>query len=121
MPASDYSRIDAHQHDYLDYIVAGLYAGSHVRDHASLLASDVPRNPYSTSLTSSAATALVERTRRRVLEFFHAPADEYTAVFTMNASGALKHVGECYPFGPGGRFLLTFDNHNSVNGIREFA
>ena len=22
---------------------------------------------------------------------------------------------------PGDRFLLTFDNHNSVNGIREFA
>jgi molybdenum cofactor sulfurtransferase len=25
------------------------------------------------------------------------------------------------PFHPGDRFLLTFDNHNSVNGIREFA
>ena len=25
------------------------------------------------------------------------------------------------PFAPGSRFLLTFDNHNSVNGIREFA
>jgi selenocysteine lyase/cysteine desulfurase len=30
-------------------------------------------------------------------------------------------VGEAYPFGPGDRFLATFDNHNSVNGIREFA
>jgi selenocysteine lyase/cysteine desulfurase len=30
-------------------------------------------------------------------------------------------VGESYPFSPGGRCLLTFDNHNSVNGIREFA
>jgi len=40
---------------------------------------------------------------------------------TDNASGALKLVGESYPFGPGGLFLLTFDNHNSVNGIREFA
>jgi selenocysteine lyase/cysteine desulfurase len=29
-------------------------------------------------------------------------------------------VGESYPF-PKGRYLLTFDNHNSVNGIREFA
>src|SRR5512140_3793599 len=42
------------------------------------------------------------------------------AVFTPNASGALKLVGESYPF-PKGRYLLTFDNHNSVNGIREFA
>ena len=42
-------------------------------------------------------------------------------IFTQNASGALKLVGESYPFGPGDRYLLTFDNHNSVNGIREFA
>jgi selenocysteine lyase/cysteine desulfurase len=30
-------------------------------------------------------------------------------------------VGESYPFGEGDQYLLTFDNHNSVNGIREFA
>ena len=36
-----------------------------------------------------------------------------------NASGALKLVGESYPFGAGDQYLLTFDNHNSVNGIRE--
>ena len=33
---------------------------------------------------------------------------------------ALKLVGEAYPFEPGDQLLLTFDNHNSVNGIREF-
>jgi selenocysteine lyase/cysteine desulfurase len=55
-----------------------------------------------------------------VLAFFNG-ADEYTAVFTLNASGALKLVGESYPFAAGGRLLLTVDNHNSVNGIREFA
>ncbi len=42
-------------------------------------------------------------------------------IFTTNASGALKLVGESYPFEAGDRYLLTFDNHNSVNGIREFA
>ena len=42
-------------------------------------------------------------------------------IFTPNASGALKLLGESYPFVPGGNYLLTFDNHNSVNGIREFA
>ena len=30
-------------------------------------------------------------------------------------------VGEAYPFGPGSRLVLTADNHNAVNGIREFA
>jgi molybdenum cofactor sulfurtransferase len=44
-----------------------------------------------------------------------------TSIFTPNASGALKLVGESYPFSPHGHYLLTFDNHNSVNGIREFA
>src|SRR5262249_37787904 len=54
------------------------------------------------------------------LDYFHA-GDEYTAIFTLNATGALKLVGEAYPFDAGGRLLLTIDNHNSVNGIREFA
>ena len=30
-------------------------------------------------------------------------------------------MGESYPFAPGGHCLLTVDNHNSANGIREFA
>jgi selenocysteine lyase/cysteine desulfurase len=55
------------------------------------------------------------------LAYFNAAPEEYTAVFTLNATAALKLVGESYPFGPGGRAVLTFDNHNSVNGIREFA
>jgi selenocysteine lyase/cysteine desulfurase len=61
-----------------------------------------------------------KRTRRFVLRYFNA-ADDYVLVFTQNASGALKLVGESFPFAPGGRYLATFDNHNSVNGIREFA
>ena len=43
------------------------------------------------------------------------------SIFTPNATGALKLVGESYPFAPGDTYLLTYDNHNSVNGIREFA
>jgi molybdenum cofactor sulfurtransferase len=54
------------------------------------------------------------------MNYFNAD-DDYVAIFTLNASGALKLVGESFPFSPGGRFLATFDNHNSVNGIREFA
>ncbi|MEO8397034.1 MAG: aminotransferase class V-fold PLP-dependent enzyme, partial [Chloroflexota bacterium] len=52
---------------------------------------------------------------------FNANPDDYLVVFTANASGALKLLGESYPFAPDGKYLLTFDNHNSVNGIREFA
>ncbi len=64
---------------------------------------------------------MLERARARVLEFFRASPEEYVAIFTPNATGALRLVGEAYPFRAGDRFLLTFDNHNSVNGIREFA
>jgi selenocysteine lyase/cysteine desulfurase len=66
-------------------------------------------------------TRHLESTRRSVLSYFNASADEYILFFTPNASGGLKLVGESFPFTPEGRLLLTFDNHNSVNGIREFA
>jgi selenocysteine lyase/cysteine desulfurase len=68
-----------------------------------------------------AATELVDEARSAVLAFFNAPEDEYDVVFTANATGALKLVGESYPFETGGTYLLSYDNHNSVNGIREFA
>ena len=53
-----------------------------------------------------------------MLRHFGADPDEYAVVFTPNATGAVRLVGEAYPFD---RCLLTFDNHNSVNGLREFA
>jgi molybdenum cofactor sulfurtransferase len=118
--ALDYARLDSAGDAYLDYTGAGLYAASQIRQHGELLTSSLLGNPHSASPASLSATHLVERTRRAVLDWFNA-GDEYTAVFTLNATGALKHVGESYAFSSGGRLLLTVDNHNSVNGIREFA
>ncbi len=66
-------------------------------------------------------TELVEETRAAILRYFRADPAEYTVIFTPNASGALKLVGESYPFTADSHYLLTFDNHNSVLGIREFA
>ncbi len=117
---SQYARLDLGGHIYLDYTGGGLYADSQLRNHNKLLAERVYGNPHSSNPTSQAATELVEHAREYVLKFFNADPDEYLAIFTPNASGALKLVGESYPF-PNGRYLLTFDNHNSVNGIREFA
>jgi molybdenum cofactor sulfurtransferase len=118
---SDYGRLDAQGHVYLDYAGGGLHADSQIRHHADLLGDHILGNPHSGNLSSTTTTHLVEQARRSVLAYFNASPAEYTAVFTLNASAALKLVGESYPFAPGGRFLLTFDNHNSVNGIREFA
>ena len=117
---SDYHRLDERGHVYLDYTGGGLLAASQVRQHLALLLTEVYGNPHSSNPTSTAATRLVESARRAVLAHFNAAEEEYAVIFTANASGALKLVGESYPFA-GGRYLLTFDNHNSVNGIREFA
>jgi molybdenum cofactor sulfurtransferase len=118
---AEYSRLDAGEHVYLDYTGGGLYAQTQLEQHQEMLRSHVFGNPHSSNPTSLAATKLVDAARAYVLKFFHASPDEYDVIFTQNASGALKLVGESYPFNPGSQYLLTFDNHNSVNGIREFA
>lgn len=119
--AEDYSRLDRDKHIYLDYTGAGLYAESQVRKHQAILLETTFGNPHSTNPTSLAATQAVESARSSILRAFNADPNEYDVVFTANASGALKIVGESYPFGEKSTYLLTFDNHNSVNGIREFA
>ncbi len=119
--ATDYARLDRAGHVYLDYTGGGLYAESQVCAHTDLLLSHVLGNPHSTNPSSLATTRLVEQARNAALEFFNASPEEYVVIFTLNASGALKLVGESYPFGAGDQYVLTFDNHNSVNGIREFA
>ena len=106
---------------YLDYTGGGLYAQSQLAAHHDLLRQNVFGNPHSYNPTSLHATTLVESARDFVLQFFNASADEYVCVFTQNASGALKIIGESYPFGEGCQYALIFDNHNSVNGIREYA
>jgi selenocysteine lyase/cysteine desulfurase len=117
----EYGRLDAAGQVYLDYTGGSLHAQSQLDAHCRLLHDTVLGNPHSNNPTSLASTALIEQTRVRVCEFFNASPDEYLCVFTPNASGALRLIGESYRFEPGSTFALTFDNHNSVNGIREFA
>ena len=116
----EFSRLNKARHVYLDYTGGGLYGDTQIDRHMNLLRHQVFGNPHSTNPTSFKTTELIEKTRRQVLEFFNASPEEYGVIFTSNASTALKLVGESYPFEPGDRLLLTFDNHNSVNGIREF-
>jgi molybdenum cofactor sulfurtransferase len=118
---TEYARLDREGHVYLDYTGGSLYAECQLRDHMALLCDGVFGNPHSKNLTSLAMTQLVEQARDYVLHYFNASPDEYMVIFTPNSTGALKLIGEAYPFGPGDTYLLTFDNHNSVNGIREFA
>ncbi len=115
-----YSNLDIQQQVYLDYTGGSLYSTNQLQTHLQFLQNNVFGNPHSTNPTSQLATKYVEETRDYVLKYFNA-SDDYCCVFTQNASAALKIVGECYPFNNNSAFVLTFDNHNSVNGIRVFA
>ncbi len=119
--ASEYAYVDTGGHVYLDYTGAGLPAQAQLAAHVARVSGGCFGNPHSENPTSAASTELVERARRSVLAHFNAPPEEYAVIFTPNASGACRLVGEAYPFGPRTRFVLTHDNHNSVTGIREFA
>lgn len=118
---SEYGYLDAQDHVYLDYTGAGLAARAQHRAHDARLASSVFGNPHSVNPTSAAATQAVEQARARILAHLNASPDEYAVIFTANATGAARIVGEAYPFSRNSRLVLTVDNHNSLNGLREFA
>src|SRR5215468_4937602 len=119
--ATEYSYLDAGGHVYLDYAGAALPSQAQLRAHAERIAGQCFGNPHSENPASAASTELIERTRLAILAHFNASPEEYAAIFTANATGACRLVGEAYPFGPATPLVLTYDNHNSVNGIREFA
>jgi len=119
--AREFARLDASGEAYLDYTGAALYGESLVRAHLEQLAGSILGNPHSQSVASLRSTEIIEDARRRTLEFFAADPGEYEVIFTANASGAFRLVGESFPFRTGSRFVLSPDNHNSVNGIRELA
>jgi molybdenum cofactor sulfurtransferase len=118
--SQEYAQLDEQQQVYLDFTGGSLFSSKQLEEHVKFLQDNILGNPHSNNPTSQKATKYVEETRRHVLQYFNAE-DDYCCVFTQNASGALKIVGECYPFDTASAFVLTFDNHNSVNGIRVFA
>jgi molybdenum cofactor sulfurtransferase len=115
----EYGNLDLQGQIYLDHTGGNLYPKSILEKHHSLLSNVILGNPHSTNPTSVISTGYIEEARSKVLEFFN--ASDYTCVFTQNASAALKIVGESYPFDTGSTLVLLSDNHNSVNGIREYC
>ncbi len=98
--ATEYSYLDAGGHTYLDYTGAGLAADAQLRAQAERLRGGCFGNPHSVNPTSSASTRLIEEAREAVLGYFNADADEYAVIFTPNATGACRLVGESYQFRP---------------------
>jgi selenocysteine lyase/cysteine desulfurase len=119
--AREFARLDAHGHAYLDYAATALYGASQLRAHHALLADGVFGNPHSESAPSRTSTAAIDRARRQVLAWFDVDEATHDVCFTANASAAIKLVAESYPFGPRAALVLAADNHNSINGVREYA
>ena len=106
---------------YLDYTGAALYPASLVRSDAERLMASVLGNPHSEHGPSRTSSGDLAEARTALLDFVGADPGEYAVILTANTTGACRLVGESFPFGPGGALLVSADNHNSVNGIREFA
>jgi len=119
--AREFARLDAHGLAYLDYAATALYGTSQLASHHAALAHGVFGNPHSESAPSRRSTAVIERARRQVLAWFDVDESSHDVCFTANASAAIKLVAESYPFGPRTALVLSADNHNSINGVREYA
>jgi len=106
---------------YLDYTGSAVPAARQIRAHNDLLAKSVFANPHADNGPSRRSTAALDAVRSLLLAHLDADEAEYAVCFTANATGAVKLVAESYPFAPNGVYALTADNHNSVNGVREYA
>ena len=106
---------------YLDFAGAALAPESLIRWDAERLTTEVLGNPHAEHAPSRRSTEQGETARRAILSFLNADPREYVVVLTANASSACRIVGESYRWGPGRPFVLAADDHNSVNGIAEFA
>ncbi|RUL78843.1 aminotransferase class V-fold PLP-dependent enzyme [Dyella choica] len=119
--ASEFARLDTAGIAYLDYAASALYGASQVRAQGERLAHGIFGNPHSEHLASRNSAAVQAAARAATLAFFDADPDIYDVCFTANATAAIKLVAESYRFSLQRGLILSADNHNSVNGIREFA
>ncbi|HLD20987.1 MAG TPA: aminotransferase class V-fold PLP-dependent enzyme [Patescibacteria group bacterium] len=104
---------------YADWTGAALPPAHLVHAHADFLTRDLLGNPHSHHSSSARAMEQVNEARETVLAYFNADPDEYVVVWTQNASAAILLL-QHYMW-QGGELLLTADNHNTMNGIREIA
>lgn len=118
---TEFARLDRNDLAYLDYTGSALYAERQIQAYSDLLRKGVFGNPHSESAASKASTALIEEARYMLLDFLGGSSDDYMVCFTANTSAAIKLVAESFPFDEDGCLILSADNHNSMNGVREYA
>ncbi|MEO8576147.1 MAG: aminotransferase class V-fold PLP-dependent enzyme [Gemmatimonadales bacterium] len=118
---TEYSRLDAQDQAYLDFTGSALYAERQITANCERMRRSVFGNPHSENGPSRMSTRLIERAKSKLLAFLDASPDEYVVCFTANTSAAIKLVAEGFQFGERAPLVMSADNHNSVNGIREYA
>jgi selenocysteine lyase/cysteine desulfurase len=118
--AREFPALDRHRLAYLDYTGAALPSQTQLRRHQELAQGQVLGNPHAEHAPSRASTEAIEAARAATLRFLDADPDVYGVCFTANASAAAKLVAEGFRFRRG-ELALSADNHNSVNGLREYA
>jgi selenocysteine lyase/cysteine desulfurase len=106
---------------YLDYTGSALPATRQFAAHHELIARTIYGNPHAASAPSRRSTSTLDAVRALLLAHLGADESEYTVCFTANATAAIKLVAESYPFTPNAVYALSADNHNSINGAREYA
>ncbi|CAG9464717.1 unnamed protein product [Pedinophyceae sp. YPF-701] len=106
---------------YLDYTGSSVYTSSQLDSVFHELKASVFGNPHSANPSSALSSRLIEEARDRVLKHFNASPVDYHVVFTKSATGALKTVGEAFPWTDKSEYVYLRENHNSVLGVREFA
>ncbi|KAH3766036.1 molybdenum cofactor sulfurase [Pelomyxa schiedti] len=106
---------------YLDYTGSGLYQYHQVSAFTDNLFANLYGNAHSPSPCSKKTEQQIDAVREIILNFFNAPIDQYTVIFTSGCTGALKLIGESFPFTSKSQYVYLIQNHNSVLGIREFA
>ena len=118
---TEFARLDQSGLVYLDYTGSALPAARQLVTPNELLDSVVYGNPHAESAPSGRSTAALDAGRALLLSHLDADPAEYAVCFTANATAGVKLVGESYPFARDGAYVLSADNHNCLNGVREYA
>ncbi|CEM05223.1 unnamed protein product [Vitrella brassicaformis CCMP3155] len=108
-------------HTYLDYTGSGVYQSSQLKAIYDDFDTHAYGNAHSQNPSADLTDQRLREARELLLDFFNADAQQYSVVFTSGATGALKMVGEDFPWSPRSEFVYVRVNHNSVLGIREYA
>jgi molybdenum cofactor sulfurtransferase len=104
---------------YLDHAASTFFPNSNLKKVFEDWSSNSYSNPHSKSEIGVETNLKINEIRQSIQNFFN--AQEYSVVFTYNATHALKIVGEYFLFDKESHFVSLFENHNSALGIREYA